>query len=618
MASAGGRAGERRYDVVIVGAGIAGMTAALHLAGRARVALLTKAGIEGSSSWRAQGGVAAALSEGDDASSHEADTHRAGVGLCRPEVVSRVVGEAPSVIDWLSRNGVQFNEGEGGIPDLAQEGGHSQRRVAHVGDATGEAIIGALWDRLREVEGVHVHSGFMAVDVLGGALSRGGDSRCRGLYALNLSKGCVELFEAPAVILATGGAARVYLYSTNPDGASGDGIAMAWRAGCRVANMEFMQFHPTCLHHPQAKSALISEAVRGEGGRLLTADGSRLMEGVDERLELAPRDIVARAIDHHLKKSGDDSVYLDISHRPADLIERRFPGLCQLCRRFGFDLARQPVPVVPAAHYSCGGVLTDAWGQTDLPGLFAIGEVACTGLHGANRLASNSLLECVVYGRACAQRIAGLLPEFEAVPPGPPWDESLVRDSDEEIVVAHNWQELRYLMWNYVGIVRSVKRLERARRRIALLLEEIDDYYGNFRLSGDLIELRNLARVAELTVRSASERRESRGLHFMLDHPETAAEAKETVIKNAEAASQAAGRNCRRLKFPREFWGLSRLNPGALLSGAPLAISPPTAPIPAAKRERLDSGPGRAGDRPYNFRYGRTNQGRRPVSRGCG
>ncbi len=536
----GGRSHERHYDVVIVGAGLAGMTAALHLAGGARLALLTKADLEGSSSWRAQGGVAAALGEGDDPGVHEADTLRAGAGLCSAEVVSRVVGEAPSVIDWLSRNGVQFNEGKGGIPDLAREGGHSRRRVAHVGDATGEAISRALWERLWEAEGVDVHSGFMAVDILGGALARGGACRCRGLYALDLATGCIELFQAPVVILATGGAARVYLYSTNPDGASGDGIAMAWRAGCRVANMEFMQFHPTCLHHPQAKSALISEAVRGEGGRLLTAGGRRFMEGVDERLELAPRDIIARAIDHHLKKSGDDSVYLDISHKPADFVERRFPGLCELCRSFGFDLAREPVPVVPAAHYSCGGVLTDASGQTDLPGLFAVGEVACTGLHGANRLASNSLLECVVYGRACAQRIAGLLPGIEAVPPGPAWDESLVRDSDEEIVVAHNWQELRYLMWNYVGIVRSVKRLQRARRRIALLLEEIDDYYGNFRLSGDLIELRNLVKVAELTVRSACERRESRGLHFMLDYPETVDRPEDTVLQPPSSRQPAA------------------------------------------------------------------------------
>jgi len=514
-------------DVLIVGAGAAGLTLALHLADCAKVAILAKQALTEGSSLYAQGGIAAVLNEAEDSfASHVADTLDAGAGLCRRDVVEYVVERGPSVARWLIDQGVAFSrepsEGGLGAYHLTREGGHSHRRVIHVADATGRAVETTLEARVRRHANIQLYENHLAIDLITRAkLGYGDDNRCLGLYALDKDSGRVHAIAARFVVLATGGASKVYLYTTNPDTATGDGLAMAWRAGCRVANMEFMQFHPTCLYHPRAKSFLITEAVRGEGGKLLLPDGTQFMAAHDARGELAPRDIVARAIDYEMKRRGADHVLLDISHKPAEFITTHFPTVYEQCRKFGYDMAREPIPVVPASHYTCGGIVTDLHARTDLPGLYAIGECAFTGLHGANRLASNSLLECLVFAKAAAEDISAMLAQSEpATVDLPAWDESRVTDADEQIVVSHNWDELRRCMWDYVGIVRTTKRLQRAQHRVDLLKEEIREYYHHFKITNDLIELRNLVLVAELIIRSALARRESRGLHYTRDYPQ--------------------------------------------------------------------------------------------------
>ena len=510
-------------DVLIIGCGAAGLSLALRLADVARVVVLAKGPLYEGSTYYAQGGVSAVLDAGDSIESHVQDTLIAGAGLCRSDAVRFTVEHGRAVIEWLSEQGVPFTmeaNAEGGADyHLHREGGHSHRRIVHAADATGRAIQTTLEKRASQHPRITLRDHYSVVDLIPGRKLGFGGNRCLGAYVLDRRTGKVEVIAARFVVLATGGASRVYLYSSNPDGSTGDGIAMAWRAGCRVANMEFMQFHPTCLYHPQAKNFLISEAVRGEGGYLLLPDGTRFMRDFDVRMELAPRDIVARAIDHEMKRLGAECVYLDINHKPADFIRSHFPNIHAKCLEYGFDMTRQPIPVVPAAHYTCGGVMTDLRARTDVEGLYAVGEVAFTGLHGANRMASNSLLECLVFAAAAAEDIRSQLESAPKPPALPAWDESRVTDSDEEVVVSHNWSELRQFMWDYVGIVRTDKRLQRAQHRVELLLREIDEYYGNFRISNNLIELRNLAQVADLIICSALERKESRGLHYTLDYP---------------------------------------------------------------------------------------------------
>ncbi|MCG5500539.1 L-aspartate oxidase [Ectothiorhodospira lacustris] len=539
------QAGVRKsMDVLIIGSGAAGLSLALHLAAEQRVAVLSKGPLSEGSTYYAQGGVSAVLDRHDSLEAHVRDTLDAGADLCDEAAVRHTVEHGPESIQWLLDLGVPFTRepGDDGRVQLhlTREGGHSHRRVVHAADATGKAIENTLVEQVRRHPNITLFEHHIAVDLLTShKLGLEGPRRCLGAYVLNLRSHQVEIFAAPFVVLASGGASKVYLYSSNPDGSTGDGIAMAWRAGCRVANMEFMQFHPTCLFHPKAKSFLISEAVRGEGGRLLLPDGTPFMERFDPRGELAPRDIVARAIDHEMKRLGADCVYLDISHQPADFIKSHFPNIHERCLEYGFDMTRDPLPVVPAAHYTCGGVMTDLAARTDLAGLYAIGEVACTGLHGANRMASNSLLECLVFARSAAQDMGRQRPAPVPVDRIPAWDESRVTDSDEEVVVAHNWEELRRFMWDYVGIVRSSKRLQRAQRRIGLLQGEIHEYYSNFRVTNDLIELRNLALVAEIIIHSAQSRRESRGLHYTLDYPQTdpALAGKPTVLGPSDSTA---------------------------------------------------------------------------------
>ncbi len=516
-------ADNRQFDVLIIGSGAAGLSLALRLPDTLHIAILAKSRLEESSTLYAQGGISAVTDPSDTFESHIQDTLNAGAGLNHPDAVRFTIENAPEAIQWLVDLGVPFTRhGNSNAPEafhLTREGGHSTRRVLHAADATGRAMETSLVSETRKRSNIKIFEGHIAIDLITASKLGQTPNRCLGAYALGIEAGHVDTFSASNVVLATGGASKVYLYTSNPDTSSGDGIAMAWRAGCRVANLEFNQFHPTCLYHPQAKSFLVTEAVRGEGGVLLLPDRTPFMERFDPRGNLAPRDIVARAIDHEMKRLGAEYVLLDISHKPAPFIREHFPNVYARCRELGYDMTLEPIPVVPAAHYTCGGVMTDLSGATDLPGLYAIGEVACTGLHGANRMASNSLLECLVFARAAAQKIVAT--RDQSPPPAllPAWDESRVRDSDEEVVVSHNWDELRRCMWNYVGIVRTNKRLQRAWRRVDLLQQEIQEYYSNFTVSSDLIELRNLAEVAALIIRSAQLRKESRGLHYTLDYP---------------------------------------------------------------------------------------------------
>jgi len=512
-----------RFDVLILGSGAAGLALALRLPEFVSIAVVSKRELSEGSTYYAQGGISAVLDANDSMDSHVEDTLEAGAGLCDPERVKLVVEHGPASIRWLFDQGVEFTRDakaiDAGGYHLTREGGHTHRRVVHAADATGKAVETTLEERVRSRPNIHLFERHIAVDLISGRKLDIEPDRCLGAYVLDRQGGEVKTLLARFVAVATGGASKVYLYTSNPDVSTGDGIAMAWRAGCRVANMEFMQFHPTCLYHPQARTFLITEALRGEGGRLLLPNGEPFMPRFDERAELAPRDIVARAIDYEMKRLGAECLYLDISHRPADFVVEHFPTIHARCLELGIDITREPIPVVPAAHYTCGGVVTDEMARTDLPGLYAIGEVAYTGLHGANRMASNSLLECLVFATQAAADIQARLPGVPPPPDVPPWDASRVQEPDEAVVVSHNWEELRRFMWDYVGIVRTNKRLQRARRRVDLLRHEIIEYYGNFPVSNDLLELRNLVDVADLIVQSAQRRCESRGLHYTLDFP---------------------------------------------------------------------------------------------------
>ncbi|MFT6915087.1 MAG: L-aspartate oxidase [Motiliproteus sp.] len=519
------------FDVLVIGSGAAGLTLALNLATDARVAVLSKGDLTSGSTYWAQGGIAAAYDPRDSAQNHIQDTLTAGGELSHLDAVEFTVNNGKTSIDWLIEQGVPFTRDTSTQTlHLTKEGGHSHRRVVHASDATGKAVSETLLQQATKNSNITLLPHFIAIDLITRHKLRLADNHCIGAYVLDQHSGHIQTLLASSVVLATGGASKAYLYTSNPDGSSGDGIAMAWRAGCRVANLEFNQFHPTCLYHPQAKSFLISEAVRGEGGHLLLPDGSRFMHRFDSRKELAPRDIVARAIDHEMKRLGCDCLYLDISHKPSEFVRNHFPTIYAKCMEYGIDITRDPIPVVPAAHYTCGGVITNQHGQTDIPGLYAIGETAFTGLHGANRLASNSLLECLVYGMSAAADIRTNLDQQRPLPSTPFWDESQVTDSDEDVVIAHNWDELRRFMWDYVGIVRTKKRLQRALNRVTLLQQEISDYYSNYKVSKDLLELRNLALVAELIIRSAMRRKESRGLHHTLNYPDKLPENRDTIL----------------------------------------------------------------------------------------
>lgn len=518
------------FDILVIGSGLAGQSAALRLAQTCKVGLISKRTLEESASSWAQGGIAAVLDSQDSIEAHIRDTITAGAFLNDPEATRFVIKNGHHAIDWLIEQGVPFTRDDVGY-HLTREGGHSARRVIHVADATGLAVQQTLSRKVRENPNITVLEHLIAVDLITGNKIGHSENRCYGAYALNNNTGEVLTVGAPHTLVATGGAGKVYLYTTNPDTSTGDGIAMAWRAGCQVANMEFIQFHPTCLYHPQAKSFLISEAVRGEGGLLCLPDGTRFMPEHDARAELAPRDVVARAIDFEMKKRGLDCVYLDISHKPAAFLKEHFPNILARCLELGIDITRQPIPVVPAAHYTCGGIVTDLNARTNIPGLYAAGEASCTGLHGANRLASNSLLECIVFSEAAVNDILAQ-PKIE-MPELPEWDSSRVSDADEEIVISHNWDELRRFMWDYVGIVRTTKRLQRAQHRIRLLSREIDEYYSNFKVCHDLIELRNLVTTADLIVRCALKRKESRGLHFSRDYPDMLPKAKISLLRKA-------------------------------------------------------------------------------------
>ncbi len=516
---------EHSCDVLIIGSGAAGLSLALRLADQHQVIVLSKGPVTEGSTFYAQGGIAAVFDETDSIDSHVEDTLIAGAGICDRHAVEFVASNARSCVQWLIDQGVLFDthvqpNGEESY-HLTREGGHSHRRILHAADATGREVQSTLVSKAQNHPNIRVLERSNAVDlIVSDKIGLPGTRRVVGAWVWNRNKETVETCHAKAVVLATGGASKVYQYTTNPDISSGDGIAMAWRAGCRVANLEFNQFHPTALYHPQARNFLLTEALRGEGAYLKRPDGTRFMPDFDERGELAPRDIVARAIDHEMKRLGADCMFLDISHKPADFIRQHFPMIYEKLLGLGIDLTQEPVPIVPAAHYTCGGVMVDDHGRTDVEGLYAIGEVSYTGLHGANRMASNSLLECLVYGWSAAEDITRRMPDAHGVSTLPPWDESRVENPDERVVIQHNWHELRLFMWDYVGIVRTTKRLERALRRITMLQQEIDENYAHFRVSNNLLELRNLVQVAELIVRCAMMRKESRGLHFTLDYPE--------------------------------------------------------------------------------------------------
>ncbi|SCC59953.1 L-aspartate oxidase [Kosakonia oryziphila] len=526
---------ELSCDVLVVGSGAAGLSVALRLAAQHKVIVLSKGPISEGSTFYAQGGIAAVFDETDSVESHVEDTLIAGAGIVERHAAEFVASNARSCVQWLIDQGVLFDtevaaNGESSY-HLTREGGHSHRRILHAADATGKAVENTLVSKAFNHPNIRVLERCNAVDlIISDKIGLPGTRRVVGAWVWNRNKEQVETCQAKAVVLATGGASKVYQYTTNPDISSGDGIAMAWRAGCRVANLEFNQFHPTALFHPQARSFLLSEALRGEGAWLKRPDGTRFMPDFDPRGELAPRDVVARAIDHEMKRLGVDCMYLDISHKPAEFIRHHFPMIYEKLLGLGIDLTKEPVPIVPAAHYTCGGVMVDDHGRSDVDGLYAVGEVSYTGLHGANRMASNSLLECLVYGWSAAEDIALRMPHAHAIPALPAWDESRVDDADERVILQHNWHELRLFMWDYVGIVRTTKRLERAMRRITLLQQEIDEYYANFRVSNNLLELRNLVQVAELIVRCAMQRKESRGLHYTLDYPEQLAESGPTVL----------------------------------------------------------------------------------------
>ena len=516
---------EHSCDVLIIGSGAAGLSLALRLADQHQVIVLSKGPVTEGSTFYAQGGIAAVFDETDSIDSHVEDTLIAGAGICDRHAVEFVASNARSCVQWLIDQGVLFDthiqpNGEESY-HLTREGGHSHRRILHAADATGREVQSTLVSKAQNHPNIRVLERSNAVDlIISDKIGLPGTRRVVGAWVWNRNKETVETCHAKAVVLATGGASKVYQYTTNPDISSGDGIAMAWRAGCRVANLEFNQFHPTALYHPQARNFLLTEALRGEGAYLKRPDGTRFMPDFDERGELAPRDIVARAIDHEMKRLGADCMFLDISHKPEAFVRQHFPMIYEKLLGLGIDLTQEPVPIVPAAHYTCGGVMVDDHGRTDVEGLYAIGEVSYTGLHGANRMASNSLLECLVYGWSAAEDITRRMPDAHGVSTLPPWDESRVENPDERVVIQHNWHELRLFMWDYVGIVRTTKRLERALRRITMLQQEIDEYYAHFRVSNNLLELRNLVQVAELIVRCAMMRKESRGLHFTLDYPE--------------------------------------------------------------------------------------------------
>jgi len=535
---------KQEFDILVIGSGAAGLTLALRVAEFGSVAVLSKGDLNQGATYYAQGGIAAVLDAEDSIESHVRDTLSAGVGLCHPDIVEYIVANSAEAVSWLVQQGVPFTLKQTALAatsasglghdlsslHLTQEGGHSHRRIIHATDATGRAVFEALQARAQAHPRIQLIERCTAVDLVTQRLPGATQKVCAGAYVLNQDTDTVELIKSRFVVLATGGASKAYLYTTNPDGASGDGIAMAWRAGCRVANLEFNQFHPTCLFHPHAKSFLITEALRGEGATLELPDGSRFMHNFDARLELAPRDIVARAIDHEMKRLGCDCVFLNISHKSPAFIKQHFPTIHARCLEFGIDITQQRIPVVPAAHYTCGGIVVNKQGATDIDKLYAIGETSFTGLHGANRMASNSLLECFVIAFSAARDIAE---KFQGTPLRAniaPWDASRVTDSEDEILVAHNWDELRRCMWDFVGIVRNDKRLQRAQRRIEIIEQEVQDYYKRHRVTKDMLELRNLALVSRLIITSALQRKESRGLHFTLDYPELAEAAVDTIL----------------------------------------------------------------------------------------